>query len=202
MSLGGRLVSLFPALYLVLVAGTLGWIWLAPAWWSVLLLIAVVYLVPLACFRVHELFLPLGEGQWDLSEPAYNRWWASYCFQYPFTAVPWLEALIHFVPGLYSCWLRAWGSKIGKRVFWTPRVDILDRSLIEVGDGVVFGHLSAMSCHAVSDIDGRPMLITMKIKIGERSLIGVDSQFGPGVVIPPRTQVKPKTRRYWKGDWP
>lgn len=202
MSLGGRLVSLFPAFYLALVGAALGWIWMAPTWWSLPLLLAIVYLLPVTAFRIHNFFLPLGEGKWDLSSPQYNRWWGAYCFQFPFMAVPWLEGLLHFVPGLYSCWLRAWGSKVGQKVFWTPRVEIVDRSLMEIGNGVVFGHLATMSCHAVSSIDGRPTLLTMRIKIGDRALIGVDTQFGPGVTVEPGTQVKAKTRRYWKGDWP
>ena len=47
---------------------------------------------------------------------------------------------LRLVPGLYSAWLRLWGSRVGRAVYWTPQVKITDRGLLKVGDGVVFGH--------------------------------------------------------------
>lgn len=201
MSWGGRLVSLFPSLHLLLVLSGIAIQLIHPQWWSLPALAALIYLFPLLSFRFHQLAFPLTEGRWDLSKREYNRWWASYMFQYAFNAIPALEALLHFIPGLYSCWLRAWGSRIGKNILWTPRVDVLDRSLLEIDDDVVIGHLTTMVCHTVNLIDGKPMLLTMKIKIGARSLIGADSQLGPGTMIPPKTTVPLKSRLYWKGQW-
>ena len=43
------------------------------------------------------------------------------------------------VPGLYSLWLRIWGSRVGRLVYWSPGLEVLDRSLLDVGDQVVFG---------------------------------------------------------------
>ncbi len=202
MSVGGRLVSLFPAVYLGLVL------------WQVMNclddfrpmdgigLIALVYLLPLVTHRVHFLLFPFGDGFWPLAEKKYNPWWASHMFQFPFIACPWIESLIHFIPGLYSLWLRAWGSKIGKNVYWTPRVEVVDRGLVEIGDHVVVGHISAFCSHMVADVDGSPALVVKTIHVGERSFIGADSQLGPGAVVAPRTKLKPKSRLYWRGEWP
>ena len=201
MTLGGRLVSLFPSVYLTLIILWLGKMFYAFSWPDGLILIALIYLVPLLCHRIHFLFFPFKDGHWNLSEKKYNPWWASHMFQFPFIACPWLESLLHFIPGLFTLWLRAWGSKIGKKVFWTPRVEILDRGLIEVGDYVVFGHLATLCSHMVAEIEGEPRLVIKTVKIGERAFIGADSQLGPGAEVPPKTVLKVKTRLYWRGEW-
>ena len=198
----GRLVSCFPVVYLI---GLISLVLTTLKLSSVplfIISILYIYLVPLMCFRIHNLIFPLTEGEWDLSEKKYNPWWASYMFQFPFIAVPMFESFLHFIPGLYSVWLRSWGSEIGKRVFWTPKVEILDRGLVKIEDGVVIGHLTAMSSHVVSEIDGKPFLLIKKIKIGKKSLVGADTQLGPGAEISAYSKLKPKTRLYWKGSWP
>jgi acetyltransferase-like isoleucine patch superfamily enzyme len=202
MTIGGRLVSLFPALYLALILGHLGLRLgdFRPV--DGVVLLGLVYLLPLGVHRIHACFFPVSEGNWPLAEKRYNPWWASHMFQFPFVALPWLEALLHFVPGLYSAWLRAWGSEIGRNVYWTPRVEVVDRGLIAVGDHVVVGHITAFCSHMVAEVDGAPVLVVKKIRIGERAFIGADTQLGPGAVVPARTKLKPKTRLYWRGEWP
>ncbi len=201
MTWGGRLISLFPMLYLVLIIFWFQKMFLQAQVYDFAMLLALIYLLPLGLHRIHLRFFPLPDGAWDISARKYNPWWGSHMLQLPFIAIPWLESLLHFVPGLFSLWLRAWGSQIGRGVYWTPRVEILDRGLIVVGDKVLFGHLTAMSSHMVAEIEGRPMLVIKRIHIGSKALIGADTQFGPGAVIAERTKVKPKTRLYWRGDW-
>lgn len=201
MTLAGRIVSLFPLFYLFCIIGWIGKMFSSFTWVDLLVLPGLIYLMPLLFHRLHFFFFPFSDGFWPLSEKKYNPWWASHMFQFPFIACPWIESLLHFIPGLYSVWLRAWGSRIGKGVYWTPRVEIVDRGLIEVGDGTVFGHISALCSHMVADIEGKPSLVVKKIIIGEKVFIGADSQLGPGVVIPGRTKLKPKSRLYWRGEW-
>lgn len=202
MTLGGRLVSLFPLFYLCCVLGWLFKMFRAFEPLDFPALIGIVYLMPLVIHRIHFLFFPFSDGYWVLAEKKYNPWWASHMFQYPFIACPWIESLLHFVPGLYSMWLRAWGSKIGKGVFWTPRVEIVDRGLVEIGDRCVVGHITGMCSHMVADIDGKPALVIKKIVLGDKVFVGADSQLGPGVIVPARTKLKPKSRLYWRGEWP
>lgn len=201
MTFGGRIVSLFPSFYLIVVIGWLTKMFYRFHWSDVFALALIIYILPLIFHRLHFLLFPFGDGYWDLTERKYNPWWASHMFQFPFIACPWIESLIHFVPGLYSMWLRAWGSKIGKNVYWTPRVEIIDRGLIEVGDNTIFGHIAALCSHMVADIDGKSCLVIKKISIGERVFIGADSQLGPGANVPSRTKLKPKSRLYWRGEW-
>src|SRR6266851_3058498 len=64
-------------------------------------------------------------------------------------ALPLLELFLQLTPGAFSLWLRLWGSRIGRRVHWTPRVEIADRSMLAVGDDVVFGHKVECYAHAI-----------------------------------------------------
>lgn len=202
MTLGGRLVSLFPLFYLCCVLAWLFKMFHEFSYFDFGILISIVYLMPLLIHRIHFFFFPFTDGYWVLAEKKYNPWWASHMFQFPFIACPWIESLIHFIPGLYSMWLRAWGSKIGKDIFWTPRVEIVDRGLVEIGDKCVVGHITGMCSHMVADIDGKPALVIKKIIIGDKVFVGADSQLGPGVIVPAKTKLKPKSRLYWRGEWP
>jgi hypothetical protein len=110
-------------------------------------LLAVLYLVPVATYRLHGALWPLVEGASRIDAPRYAPWWGGHQCQLMYSALPALEAALRLVPGLYSGWLRLWGSRVGRGVYWTPLVEITDRSLLEVGDGVVFGHRVACYAH-------------------------------------------------------
>ncbi len=58
-----------------------------------------------------------------------------------------------------------------------------------------------MVSHLVETRSGIPKLIIKKVRIGEKCLISADAQLGPGAEVPSGTQLKPKTRLYWKGEW-
>ena len=148
-----------------------------------LLWLATVYLLPVACFRLHQLAWPLAEGRIRLDAPGYAPWWGAYQFQLMYTAFPALEAALRLIPGAYSAWLRLWGSRIGRGVHWTPRVEISDRSLIEVGDGVIFGHRSACYAHLVQRRSGGLILYLRRIRIGQGVQIGAGSRLRPGASI-------------------
>lgn len=201
MTIGGMIASLFPLLYLVINICAVGNLLQNPSWASGAFLASGIYLLPLLIFRLHSVFFKVTEGDFDLSKKVYNPWWTAHMLQYPFISLPFLESVLHFVPGLYSMWLRAWGAKIGKKVFWTPRTEILDRNLVEVGSHTIIGHMTIMVSHLVETRSGVPMLVLKKVKIGEKCLVGADAQLGPGADIANRTQLKPKMRLYWKGEW-
>jgi hypothetical protein len=192
---------LFPAFYFVINAFSVGCLIKDPGLTQFLVLLSSIYLMPLILFRIHSLFFKIEDGEFDLSQKKYNPWWTAHMLQYPFIALPFLESILHFFPGLYSLWLRGWGSKIGKKVFWTPRTEILDRNLVEVGDGTIIGHMTIMCSHLVETQSGVPKLVIKKVKIGDRCLVGADAQLGPGAEVPSRTQLKPKMRLFWKGEW-
>lgn len=188
MSPMGRLMALWPWAFAGLV-GLAAW----RAWWAVPL---VVYLLPPLLFRAHQRLFPLREGAHRMIGPTYVPWWGGHQLQLPFIAFPVLEAVLR-VLGLYSAWLRLWGAKVGRGVYWTPLVEITDRSLLELGDGVVVGHKCGFYAHAIKPARGSLYLYCKRIRVGDGAFLGAGSGFGPGAVVeagaylPLRTEVFP-----------
>jgi hypothetical protein len=180
MTMRARVFALFPALWMVAVIGSIALLWIAASPWTFMLPFAVIYLLPVACFRVHQAIWPMREGRSRLDQPGYSPWWGGHQFQLVYAAFPALEAGLRIVPGAYSAWLRLWGSRIGRRVHWTPRVDITDRSLLEIGDDVVFGHLTACYAHLIKRRREGLVLYVRRVRIGNGVMIGAGSRLSPG----------------------
>jgi hypothetical protein len=186
MTLRGRLIRLFPPLFLLAGAAALVQFVRAPSVSGFIALLAIGYLLPPLCFRLHDRFCPLREGREDLADPRrYSAWWASQQFQIVYTMIPQLEMLLRLVPGLYSAWLRLWGSRIGRGVMWTPVVEVLDRSLLEIGDHVLIGHQVAMVAHTVMPKSGRHVLHVARIRVGDGAFISGRSGLGLGARVAP-----------------
>ena len=183
MTLRARVFGLVPALWLLLAGTALAYVALRPGIASIAALLFVVYLAPVLCYRVHELAWPLLPGLSRLDTPQYSPWWGGHQFQVMYSALPALEAMLRLVPGLYSLWLRAWGSRIGRAVYWTPLVEITDRALLEVGDGAVFGHRVGCYPHFVTRRHGGLYLYVKPIRIGAGAMLGAGSRLGPGARI-------------------
>jgi hypothetical protein len=196
MTVRARLFGWFPVVWLLLVFATFAsWINAPTTVLRLLVWLGTVYLLPVACFRLHQLAWPLVEGRTRLDAAAYAPWWGAHQCQVMYTAFPALEAALRLIPGVYSAWLRLWGSRIGRGVYWTPRVDISDRSHLEVGDGVIFGHHTACYAHLVQRRSGGPVLYLRRIRIGQGVQLGAGSRLAPGasiaagVVLPAATDV-------------
>jgi hypothetical protein len=150
------------------------------------------YLLPLIIQRIVLGIYPLKEGgnYIGLAEKSFSPWLFSLRVQQIYLVFPQLERLLFFLPGLYSAWLRAWGSQIGKNVFWTPGTVVNDRGLMEVGDFVIFGHNTYMSSHLLRVKNGKFFVYVRKIKIGSYSFIGAFTKMGPGTKISSGSQVQ------------
>jgi len=183
MSLAGRVLTFFPALVLAsaLACAAMMIVTRNPLWLAALLF--AVYGLPLLAFRIISLFAPLREGRSYLDGPRYSPWWGSHQLQSIFIGLPQLESLLQLIPGAFSLWLRLWGSRVGRRVHWTPRVEIADRSLLDVGDDVVFAHKVECFAHAIKPRRGRFVLYVRRIRIGSRVFVGAGSRIGPGARI-------------------
>jgi hypothetical protein len=183
MSAMGRAISFYPALILGLAAATVFWLACSPSPVQPVAFILIIYLLPPVTFRIHEIFFPLRDGMSKLSEPKYSPWWGAHQIQLIYIALPQLEAALRLTPGLYSAWLRLWGSRVGRKVYWTPNIEITDRSRLEIGDRVVFGHKCKLLGHAIKPKGGAVILYLRAIKIGNDVFIGAGSRIGPGAVI-------------------
>ncbi len=200
MSLLGLLMTLFPGCLLAAIAGALGFCILQPGFLSLGILLSLIYLVPLLCFRLHQRFWPVKEGLSKLIGNQYSPWFGSHQLQLLYIAFPFLETILRMMPGLFSLWLRGWGSEIGRNVYWTPAVEILDRSLLKIGDRAVFGHRCGMSAHIITPRKGNLTLWVAKIEIGSDAFIGAGTYVGPGgcveagAMVPAGQHVYPKKR--------
>ncbi len=183
MTLRARLFGLFPALWMLAVLACVVLLVMLPSLSGLLLLGFMVYLLPVLCFRVHEAVWPLAEGRSRIDAPGYSPWWGGHQFQVMYSAFPALEAALRLVPGLYSAWLRLWGSRVGRGVYWTPLVEITDRSLLEIGDGAVFGHRVACYGHLIKRRGDGMVLYVRRIRVGAGVLLGAGSRLGPGAHI-------------------
>jgi hypothetical protein len=179
----GTLMTLFPALVMCAALASLVWFVLAPGVVPILTFLSVLYLLPLVAYRLHARVHPLREGASLIVGRGYSAWYGSHQLQLIYVAFPALETLLRLVPGLFSLWLRAWGSRVGRQVYWTPHVEILDRGLLEIGDGVIFGHRSGMSAHVIRPTRGNLLLYVKRVRIGAGVFIGAGSYIGPGAAI-------------------
>ena len=114
----------------------------------------------------------------------YLIWWFLICQQTLFSRLSFLEECIRVIPGLYSLWLRLWGSKIGSLTYWAPGTRILDRSFLNIGDSVVLGLGTRLSPHVImKDDSGNLMLHLDTITIEGNSVIGGYSLLTAGTRI-------------------
>jgi hypothetical protein len=207
MTLMGRLLACFPALHTATIVASVWLFAAAPSLVAALGVGAAVYALPLVAFRLLHRWRPLREGRSRLDAPVYSPWWASHQCQALFIALPQLESLLQIMPGGFSLWLRLWGSRVGRGVHWTPRVEIADRGLLEIGDRVIVGHKVEMYAHAIRPTRAGLVLHVRRIVIGHDVFVGAGSRIGPGVSVAdgvhvpllsdlyPHRRVEPATRR-------
>ncbi len=181
MALGGYIPLLHTALVVVLLS--IPFIGLGP-WWLALLSVALLYLLPPLVVRAVGIVWPLKEGQFSLHSAMFLRWWFVAQWQVLFNRLPMLEEILRLVPGLYSTWLRLWGASIGRWIYWSPGVIILDRSLIEVGDRVVFGAAARVHAHVITRSKDKPgHLVLAAVRVEADAMIGGLSLMSPGVHV-------------------
>jgi hypothetical protein len=140
------------------------------------------YLFPLLTSRLVNILCPPREGRYPIGVGV-EGWVVQLKIQMLLTTFPFFERVLHLLPGFYSLWLRAWGSHVGRGVMWTPHVNVLDRGLLHIEDGVLLGHLAILSSHAVYLKNDEHMVYCKRIHIGAGSLIGAASIIGPGANV-------------------
>jgi len=168
----------------------------SPSIFSILAVLFSIYGVPLLIYRLHQWVYPVQEGISYLKSKEYSPWWGSHQIQAIYIAIPVLEAVLRLIPGVFSCWLRLWGAKVGQNVYWTPGLEIADRGLLEIGDRVVIGHRVGMYSHIIKPRKQDLMLYVKKVKIGNDVFVGAASHLGPGVAIADGTFIAAATNLY------
>jgi len=166
-----------------------------------LLTLMALYLLPATVVGVAVRVRPLARGAVAPGSAAFLWWWFTAQWQVLFARLPCLEELLRVVPGLYSLWLRIWGARVGSLVYWSPGVSITDRSLVRIGDRVVFGLGVRLNPHVMAPgPDGRQRLYLAPIQIGSDALVGGYSlvlagcQIAGGEATPPLRTLHAFTR--------
>jgi hypothetical protein len=183
MSVLGTLVSLFPALVVGLAVASALWLLADPGVAPLLALVFVLYGLPPLAFRLHEWRFPLREGGSRLVGKAYSPWYGGHQLQLVYLSFPGLERGLRLVPGLFSAWLRLWGARVGRGVYWTPHFEISDRSLVEIGNGVIFGHRAGVYPHVIKPRRDNLLLLVKRVRIDDGAFVGAGSVLGPGVHV-------------------
>ncbi len=196
-----RIVPFFPVFLYILLLGEFVFTINVDPLLGITLILFTLYLLPILIFRIHNIFYPIKSEVIDLNIGKYIPWWGSYYFQRIYFDIPVLESILKSFPGLYSFWLRLWGSKIGKNIHWTPKGTITDRFLLEIGNNVVFGYETILTPHFITPINGIQSLLLEKIKIGSDSFIGGYSVIAPGCVIPEKSFLPFESRLKIRTNW-
>jgi hypothetical protein len=174
-----------PFLHVLLVVCTVCVPWSAPGW-RVAAAVAVLYLLPAVSARCILTIWPVREGRIPMPSRDYFVWWVVLNLQVVFCRLPLLEELMRIVPGAYSAWLRLWGSRIGKFTYWAAGLRILDRSFLDIGDGVAFGAGVRLNPHVIAENEeGKLELLLARVHIGDRAIIGGYALLTAGTRIAP-----------------
>jgi hypothetical protein len=169
------LLNLLPLMHAAASLGCLftSWPWLAPL---------VLYALPLIPGRLLREKLRSSPADIEVGSPAFLCWWASFQCQVLFLRFPVLEEVMRLVPGLYSLWLRAWGSSIGTVTYWAPGTVLLDRGFLDVGDRVVFGAGVRINPHVMENSPAAVLRLA-PVRIGDDAHVGGYSLLTAGTEI-------------------
>ena len=176
MSGGKRLLMLLlnclPFLHAFSIALLLGFPWSSlPT--RILASLLLLYVAPPLAARLLRAVAPVREGRIPIGNPQFFSWWALFNLQAIFCRFPALEEMLRMVPGLYSVWLRLWGSRIGRFTYWAPGTRILDRSFLRIGDDVMLGASVRINPHVIAKNDRDELeLILATVIIGDRAVVG------------------------------
>jgi len=126
------------------------------------------------------MFRPLNEGEFALDEPAALAWETARRLQAVYDALPFLEAVLRLLPGIYSVWLRLWGSRVGYGVVWPIQLQIDDRSLLDIGNRVVVGRDVTLSAHKRVVDDGPARMLVKRVEVRDRAVLEPGAQLEAG----------------------
>lgn len=150
------------------------------SWW---LSLGLLYLLPPLTARVLlGLFPPPAVLSRVPSRDSY-LWWALTQLQVPFMRFPVLEEVLRMIPGCYSVWLRLWGGKVGKYVYWSAQVLVADRPFVDIGDRVVFGFGAKLTAHLLTQKRTQSRLVFGVPVIGAGAVVGSLAIVGPGARV-------------------
>lgn len=155
----------------------------------IILGVILIYLAPPLTHRFMNWLYPIKQGATLVDPKEYNPWINSFRLQKIYTIFPVLERILFLSPGIYSAWLRLWGSKIGKGVYMLPGIEIVDRGNLNIGDFVFIGNKTYISPHVFINKNGKMFIYVKDVCIGPGSFVGSFCVLGPGTNIPAKKEI-------------
>ncbi len=154
--------------------------------WGVATALSALYIAPALLVRSVRRVAAVPNGRYGPATITFRLWWFCAQCQLLFNRLPILEECLRVVPGLYSAWIRLWGSRVGSLVYWAPGVVVFDRQLLRIGHRVAFGGRAHITPHYMAkDDDGCIELCIAPITIGDDALVGGLSLVPAGATIEP-----------------
>ena len=146
--------------------------------------VALLYFAPPALARLVLGIAGSPQGRIRVGSKAFFVWWFVFQLQIVFCRLTALEEVLRLVPGLYSRWLRLWGSRIGRFTYWSPGTLITDRSFLSIGDDVVLGAGVRLNPHVLAKgKNGELELLLATVRVGDRVQVGGYSLLTAGTEI-------------------
>jgi hypothetical protein len=146
--------------------------------------LSALYLAPPLLARAMRVVAPISEGRIALGTKSFFAWWFMFQLQVVFCRFPALEEVLRLIPGVYSQWLRLWGSRVGRLTYWSPGTLITDRSFLCIGNDVVFGAGVRLNSHVLEKSDqGAAELILATVTVGNHAMVGGYSLLTAGTRI-------------------
>jgi acetyltransferase-like isoleucine patch superfamily enzyme len=146
--------------------------------------VALLYFAPPVLARLVLGAAGSPQGRIRVGSKAFFVWWFVFQLQIVFCRLTALEEVLRLVPGLYSQWLRLWGSRIGRFTYWSPGTLITDRSFLSIGDDVVLGAGVRLNPHVLAKgKNGELELLLGTVRVGDRVQVGGYSLLTAGTEI-------------------
>ncbi len=152
---------------------------------SFLLTVAWIYLVPPLLAQLLYFWGGRPEGKITRHEKAFWIWYFGAQLQSIYLRFSFLEEILRLFPLVYSAWLRLWGAKIGRGIYWAPQSFIIDRTHLRVDDFAMIGFGVAITAHHLNRIQGlkEMELILASPHVGAHAILGGLCGLGPGTVV-------------------
>lgn len=194
-----RAMWFYPAAQTILILKQIHTFFFNPTFTQGLYLFFLIYLLSPLLYRLISLYIPIKTGKTKFGpEHEPSGWMIAHRLQMIYYMFPFLESFLNSLPGVYSNWLRLWGSNIGRLVYWAPDVKIYDRTHLTVGDRTFVGG-SLLSCHlAIPKTDGTIEIFFSPITIGAQVFVSTQSNIGPGTQIQDKEFIKIQTQTMGK----
>lgn len=170
-----------------------------PSLKAIIALVLAIYIIPPLAYRLIRIQYPiiLGISEINSKQPA-NGWMLAMRFQILYSIFPFIEKLLLIVPGAYNMWLRLWGSTIGKNVYWTPAVEIVDRTHLIIEDEVFVGNKTYLSSHIAKRKADSTQIFNRPIHLKKKSFVSTHCILGPGSELEENEILPPHTSRLYK----